>query len=165
MDNESELKILTVVDKINKDQKLIIVKKLLAYFSDDIKNKHFAVWGLSFKPNTDDIREAPSLVIINELLKSGASITAYDPAAMETAKYYLKDKIKYAADEYKALDNADALLILTEWNEFRNPDFEILKSKLKNRVIFDGRNIFDPERMRELDFTYFSIGRIPVYSS
>ena len=165
MDNESELKILTVVDKINKDQKLIIVKKLLAYFSDDIKNKHFAVWGLSFKPNTDDIREAPSLVIINELLKSGASITAYDPAAMETAKYYLKDKIKYAADEYKALDNADALLILTEWNEFRNPDFEIVKSKLKNRVIFDGRNIFDPERMRELDFTYFSIGRIPVYSS
>jgi UDPglucose 6-dehydrogenase len=164
-DSGSELKILTVVDKINKDQKLIIVKKLLAYFSDDIKNKHFAVWGLSFKPNTDDMREAPSLVIINELLKLGASVTAYDPAAMETAKFYLDDKINYAADEYKALDNADALLLLTEWNEFRNPDFEIIKLKLRNRVIFDGRNIFDPDRMKELGFTYFSIGRIPIYSS
>ena len=162
IDNDSELKILTAVDKVNKAQKLIMIKKLLVYFSGNIKNKHFAVWGLSFKPNTDDMREAPSLIIINELLNQGATITAYDPAAMETAKFYLGDKIKYAADEYKALDNADALLILTEWSEFRNPDFETIKAKLKNKVIFDGRNIFDPEKMKELNITYFSIGRMPV---
>ncbi|MCX6152155.1 MAG: UDP-glucose/GDP-mannose dehydrogenase family protein [Ignavibacteriales bacterium] len=162
LDANSEMKILSVVDKVNKEQKLVLVKKVLKYFDDNIQGKHFAIWGLAFKPNTDDMRDAPSLVIINELLKNGATITAYDPAAMETTKYFLSDKITYAQDEYTALDNADALLILTEWNEFRNPDFEILKSKLKNHVIFDGRNIFNPEKLKEINFTYFSIGRVPV---
>jgi UDPglucose 6-dehydrogenase len=165
VDFNSEIKILNTVDNVNKQQKTIIVKKLLKYFQNNIKDKHFAIWGLAFKPNTDDMREAPSLIVIDELLKNGVTISAYDPAANETAKFYLKEKIKYALDEYDALENADALLILTEWNEFRNPDFEVLRAKLKNKVIFDGRNIFEPQKMRELNFTYFSIGRLPVFSS
>jgi UDPglucose 6-dehydrogenase len=165
IENKSEIMILSVVDKVNKEQKSILVKKLLKYFNNDIKGKHIAIWGLAFKPNTDDMREAPSLTVINELLKNGATISAYDPAALETAKFYLNDKIKYATDEYNALDNADALIIVTEWNEFRNPDFELIKTKLKNKVIFDGRNIFEPGKMKEMNFTYFSIGRVPVVGS
>ncbi len=163
-DNGSEMKILKTVDSINKQQKLVLVKKVLKHFNNDIKGKHFAVWGLAFKPNTDDMREAPSVVIINELIKLGATVKAYDPAAIETSKFYLKDNIKYAQDEYDALPGADALLILTEWNEFRNPDFEKINALLKNKIIFDGRNIFDPKRMKETGYTYFSIGRVPVIS-
>ncbi len=155
----SEMSLLTVVDKVNKAQKLVLVKKALKHFGGDIKGKHFAVWGLAFKPNTDDMREAPSVVIIKELLRLGATVTAYDPAAMETAKFYLNDTIVYAENEKAALKNADALIIVTEWNEFRNPDFELIKSSLKNPVIFDGRNIFQLDKMKELGIIYYSIGR------
>ena len=158
-ENESPLKILEAVDKVNKAQKLVLVNKVLTHFNNDIKGKHFAVWGLAFKPNTDDMREAPSVVIINELLKHGATVSAHDPVAVESAKFYLQERITYAESEYEALNNADALLIFTEWNEFRNPDFSIVSSKLNNKVIFDGRNIFDPSRMKEIHYTYYSIGR------
>jgi UDPglucose 6-dehydrogenase len=161
---DSEINILTVVDKVNKAQKLKLVEKAQKFFNGDIKGKHFSIWGLAFKPNTDDMREAPSVVIINELLKLGATMSIYDPAAMETSKFYLKDNssfenIKYAENEYDVLKDADALFILTEWNEFRNPDYDKMKSGLKNPIIFDGRNIFAPDKMKELGFTYYSIGR------
>ncbi|MDD8019144.1 MAG: UDP-glucose/GDP-mannose dehydrogenase family protein [Bacteroidota bacterium] len=165
VDSGYEIKLLTVVDQVNQKQKEVIVSKILKYYNNSIQGKHFAVWGLAFKPNTDDMREAPSVVIINKLLEHGATVTAYDPAANETAKYFLHDTIHYVENEYDTLNNADALLVFTEWNEFRNPDFQIIKSKLKQPVIFDGRNIFDPEKMRELHFTYFGIGRKPVVHS
>lgn len=165
VDMGSEIRLLTVVDQVNKTQKEVIVNKILTYYNNDLRGKHFAVWGLAFKPNTDDMREAPSLAIIKKLLEHGAAVTAYDPAANKTAKFYLNDTIAYALNEYDALNNADALLVLTEWNEFRNPDFDIVKSKLKQPVIFDGRNIFDPEKMKELRFTYFGIGRKPVLNN
>ncbi|MBN1632907.1 MAG: UDP-glucose/GDP-mannose dehydrogenase family protein [Ignavibacteria bacterium] len=158
----SPLSLLSAVDSINNLQKVILVKKILAHFKGNIKGKHFAAWGLAFKPNTDDMREAPSVYIIRELLTKGATVSAYDPAAMETSKFYLKDTITYAGSEMEALKNADALLVLTEWNEFRNPDFDEIKKVLKNPLIFDGRNIYSPERMSELGFTYYSIGRKPV---
>jgi UDPglucose 6-dehydrogenase len=160
----SEIRILTVVDEVNKEQKEVLVNKVLKFYNNDINGKHFAVWGLAFKPNTDDMREAPSVVIIRQLLKYGATISAYDPAANESARFFLKDSIAYENNEYDALKNADALLIFTEWNEFRNPDFNIVRLALKAPVIFDGRNIFDPEKMKELKFTYFGIGRKPVIS-
>lgn len=158
-ENNSEITILTEVDKVNQKQKQVLVDKILKYYKGNIKGKHFAVWGLAFKPNTDDMREAPSIIIINELLKNGATVSAYDPAATETAKFYLKDTIEYVEDEMSALKDSDALLILTEWNEFRNPDFDDVKKELKAPVIFDGRNIFAPEKMKEAGFTYYSIGR------
>jgi UDPglucose 6-dehydrogenase len=162
MDSGSEIRLLTVVDQVNKKQKEVLVDKILKYYDNNIRGKHFAVWGLAFKPNTDDMREAPSVVIIKKLLEHGASVTAYDPAANETAKFDLGDSIIYAENEYTALEKADALLVLTEWNEFRNPDFNIIKASLKQPIIFDGRNIFDPVKMKELRFTYFGIGRRPV---
>lgn len=158
-DKGSPINLLTVVDKMNKAQKKVLFNKILKHFDNNIKGKHFAVWGLAFKPNTDDMREAPSVVIINELLKAGASVSAYDPAAIETTKFYLKDSITYAENEYDALKNADALLIFTEWNEFRNPDFDQISSTLKNKLIFDGRNIFATDKMKEMGYTYYSIGR------
>jgi len=161
-DAASELKILSIVDKINHEQKLVLVNKILEHFNGDIKGKKFAVWGLAFKPNTDDMREAPSVIIINKLLSLGAEIHAYDPAAMESAKFYLKDSITYCENEYEPLKDAEALLIFTEWNEFRNPDFDILKENLKNKLIFDGRNIFDTHKMKDNGFTYYSIGRVPI---
>jgi len=161
-ENNSVMKILKVVDEVNTAQKLVIVKKILSYFKNDVAKKKLAVWGLAFKPNTDDMREAPSIVIINELLKYGAEISAYDPAAMENARFYLKNLLNYAKDQYDALKDADALLILTEWNEFRNPDFEMMTKLLKSKIIFDGRNVFEPEKMKELGFSYISIGRKPV---
>ncbi|MEW5797661.1 MAG: UDP-glucose/GDP-mannose dehydrogenase family protein [Bacteroidota bacterium] len=162
IDYGSEIRLLTVVDQVNKKQKEVLVNKILKYYDNNIKGKHFAVWGLAFKPNTDDMREAPSVVIIKKLLEHGATVSAYDPAAKDTAKFYLGETITYAENEYGALRGADALLVFTEWNEFRNPDFSIIQSHLKQPVIFDGRNIFDPLKMKELKFTYFSIGRKPV---
>lgn len=164
MDAGSEIRLLTIVDEMNKRQKEVIVAKILKHYQNEIKGKHFAVWGLAFKPNTDDMREAPSIVIIKKLLGLGATITAYDPAANESAKFYLNDTIRYSDNEYSALHGADALLIFTEWNEFRNPDFVRVRSALKQPVIFDGRNIFDPDKMKDLKFTYYGIGRKPVIS-
>lgn len=162
LEYKSEMTILTEVDRVNNAQKTVLVNKILGHYKGNIKGKHFAAWGLAFKPNTDDMREAPSVIIINELLKNGATVSAYDPAAIDTSKFYLKDTITYASGEYETLEGADALLIFTEWNEFRNPDFEILKEKLKENLIFDGRNIFSPEKMKEQGFTYYSIGRQEV---
>jgi UDPglucose 6-dehydrogenase len=158
-DINSPIRLLKIVDEVNKMQKQILVKKVLMHFKNNIKGKKIAVWGLAFKPNTDDMREAPSITIIKALHKAGARLTGYDPAAMDKAKLYLKDVLKYAQNQYDLLENADALLILTEWNEFRNPDFDIIKSLMTSPVIFDGRNIYAPEKMKELGFTYYSIGR------
>ncbi|HOI28225.1 MAG TPA: UDP-glucose/GDP-mannose dehydrogenase family protein [Melioribacteraceae bacterium] len=158
-DNKSPMKILTAVDEVNRLQKLVIVKKIQKHFGDNLKGKKFAVWGLAFKPNTDDMREAPSIVIIKELVRLGAEVSVYDPAAVENARFYLKDLPEYSDDQYGILKDADALLILTEWNEFRNPDFHAIGNHLKSKIIFDGRNVFEPEKMNELGFQYYSIGR------
>jgi len=161
-ENDTRLSILNEVDAANQRQKSVLTEKVMQHFKGDLSGRHFALWGLSFKPNTDDMREAPALSIIQALHGAGATVTAYDPAAMEAAKYYLQDTITYAENDYAALENADALLIVTEWNEFRNPDFNRVKEHLKSPLIFDGRNIYAPEKMRERGYTYYSIGRQTV---
>ena len=161
----SEMSILSLVDKVNKEQKLVIVSKIKKHFGDDLSNMTFGIWGLAFKPNTDDMREAPAIYIIKELQKLGAKIKAFDPEAKETAKFYFKDSIEYSKNIYSAIENVDALLVLTEWNEFRNPDYNKLKSEMKNNIIFDGRNIFDVSKMEEEGFEYFSIGRKAIKNS
>jgi len=160
-----DFKILKSVEAVNHAQKHTIIKKMEAYFggSEKLKGKRFALWGLSFKPNTDDIREAPSLVVIEELLKRGASLAAFDPEAVENVRKLYDGKIIFTASQYDALVDADALIIVTEWNEFRNPDFNKIKRTLKEPLIFDGRNVYDIEKMKQLGFKYFSIGR-PVVS-
>jgi UDPglucose 6-dehydrogenase len=160
-----DFKILKSVEAVNHAQKHTIIKKMEAYFggSEKLKGKRFALWGLSFKPNTDDIREAPSLVVIEELLKRGASLAAFDPEAIENVRKLYDGKIIFTTSQYDALVDADALIIVTEWNEFRNPDFNKIKRTLKEPLIFDGRNVYDIEKMKQLGFKYFSIGR-PVVS-
>lgn len=158
-DNKCEMKILQAVKERNIVQREYFVDKVLEMFNNKVKGKTFAVWGLSFKPKTNDMREAPSITIINKLLSKGAKIQAYDPKAMETAKMIFDNKITYSKSAYDALEKADALLLLTEWNEFRRPDFEKMKSLLKNPIIFDGRNQYDYMRMRDKGFEYFSIGK------
>jgi UDPglucose 6-dehydrogenase len=162
LEYKSEMSILTEVNKVNDAQKTVLVDKILDYYDGNLKGKHFAVWGLAFKPNTDDIREAPALTIIDELTAVGASICAFDPEAMPNVKSQIGDKIAYADNQYDVLENADALVIATEWSEFRTPDFKKMKSLLKENVIFDGRNLFDLARMQEWGFHYVSIGRRPV---
>lgn len=154
--------ILHAVMHVNEEQKLFLFPKIKNHFNGDLKGKHFALWGLAFKPNTDDIREAPALYIIDELVKAGATVSAFDPEAMKNVKRLIGDKIQYAESQYKALENADALIIATEWNEFRTPDFPKISSSLKNKVIFDGRNLFDLSAMRDLGYFYESIGRATV---
>jgi len=161
-DNEFEPEILSSVDKMNQRQRILFLDKLLKYFGNDVKGKTFAIWGLAFKPRTDDLREAPSVTIINRLLELGANIRAYDPKAMNEAKRVLGDKISYTKNNYDALEGADALILVTEWNEFRRPDFDRIKSLLKNPVIFDGRNQYEVKRMKERGFNYFSIGKTEV---
>jgi len=156
--NGYDMRVLNAVEEVNDDQKYVLVKKVNKHFNNNIKGLKFAVWGLSFKPKTDDMREAPSLVIIDELLKAGATVSAYDPVAMPEAAHTLKDTITYAEDPFAALDGADALLIVTEWSEFRSPDFDLIKSKLKGKVIFDGRNVYDPAEIKKLGFEYYCIG-------
>jgi len=153
------LSILDAVDKVNTNQRQIIVNKLLHHFNNDIKGKTFAVWGLSFKPMTDDIREAPALTIIKELLARGAKVRAHDPIAMDNVKQILENGVTYHEKAYEAIKGADALLIITEWNEFRNPNFDKMKDALNQPVIFDGRNIYDSAEMKELGFIYYGIGR------
>lgn len=157
-----DFKILESVMEINEKQKTIIIPKVKDYFKGDLKGKKIAVWGLAFKPDTDDIREAPALYIIEELLNAGATVAAYDPEAMNNVRNLIGDKISYALDEYDALRDADALLIATEWSLFRTPDFERVSSLLKNKVIFDGRNLYGTDQMKELGFYYTSIGRETV---
>ena len=156
-----DLKLLKAVEEVNDLQKYILPKKIKKQFGDNLKGKHFALWGLAFKPNTDDMREASSRVLINELIKAGATITAYDPVAMDEAKRIFKDEkhLSFVDTQDGALKNADALIIVTEWTEFRSPDFALIKSSLKAPFIFDGRNLYDPKAVRSLGFEYFPIGR------
>jgi UDPglucose 6-dehydrogenase len=154
-----DFEILKAVEKVNANQKLHLVEKIKAYFKGDLKGKHIALWGLAFKPNTDDIREAPALSIIDALTTMGATIAAYDPEAMPNVKAQIGDKIKYATSQYEALIGADFLIIATEWSEFRTPDFERIDKEIKNKIIFDGRNLFEVSKMKELGYHYESIGR------
>jgi len=156
-----DLKLLKAVEEVNDLQKFVLPKKVKKQFGEDLKGKHFALWGLAFKPNTDDMREASSRILINELIKAGASITAYDPVAMDEGKRIFKDEkhLTFADTQDEALKNADALIIVTEWTEFRSPDFTLIKSSLKSPMIFDGRNLYDPKAVRALGFNYYPIGR------
>lgn len=152
------LRVLKAVEEVNEDQKALMFHKINQYFDNNLVGRKIALWGLSFKPQTDDMREAPSLVMIRKLKEAGASVVAYDPVAMHEAKRILDDQIEYAQDPYTAVKDADCLLIITEWPEFRVPDFNRLLSLLKNPVIFDGRNIFEVQNMKSLGFTYFCVG-------
>ena len=154
------MKILTAVEEVNKQQRLLFVDKVVERFGADLKGKTFAVWGLAFKPNTDDMREAPSIDIIHNLQQKGASFKAYDPIAEETAKRVIGSaSVEYFKNNYDALKGSDALLIVTEWHHFRKPDFDKINHLLKNPIIFDGRNLYDPARMKERGFEYYCIGR------
>ncbi|HNP53686.1 MAG TPA: UDP-glucose/GDP-mannose dehydrogenase family protein [Ferruginibacter sp.] len=152
-------RILEAVMDVNAEQKLYLIPKMLEFYGNNLAGKHFALWGLSFKPNTDDIREAPALYMIDKLIELGATVSAFDPEAVNNTREIFNDRIVFADNQYAALENADALIIATEWNEFRTPDFEQMISLLKDKVIFDGRNLFDLERMRALGFHYESVGR------
>lgn len=155
----NSLSILKAVDAVNSKQRRVIIEKLLRHYRNEIQGKTFAVWGLAFKPMTDDIREAPSLDIIKELLAREARVHAHDPVAMKNVQRVFQNKIAYFEKSYDALKDAHALIVVTEWNEFRNPDFEKIRNLLKDNVIFDGRNIYDPKEMRELGFVYYGVGR------
>lgn len=157
-----EFEILNAVMKVNEDQKLHLIPGIKKYFKGDLKGKRFALWGLAFKPNTDDIREAPALYMIDALTKEGATVCAFDPEGMKNVKSTIGDKIDYAENQYDALENADALIIATEWNEFRTPDFSKIEGSLKNKAIFDGRNLFDLATIKDLGFHYESVGRATV---
>jgi len=159
-----DFKILNAVMDVNEKQKLHLLPKIRKFFNNDLKGKHFALWGLAFKPNTDDIREAPALYMIDALLAEGATLSVFDPEAMHNVRSLLGGKVAYAESQYDALDGADALIIATEWNEFRTPNFLKMVTSLKNKVIFDGRNLFDIAAIRELGFYYESIGRAPADS-
>jgi UDPglucose 6-dehydrogenase len=156
---ETEMVLLKAVEHINERQKGLLIEKVNRHFGPDLAGLTFAVWGLAFKPRTDDMRDAPSITVLKALLKAGASVQAFDPEAMGEAKKIFGDRIQYAERNYEALPGADALLVLTEWNEFRRPDFTRIKELLKQPVIFDGRNLYDPADLRKLGFRYYSIGR------
>jgi UDPglucose 6-dehydrogenase len=163
MDANYGFKILEAVMEVNASQKTILIPRMMEYFKNDLKGKTIAVWGLSFKPHTDDIREAPALENITELLRAGAIVKAHDPESMNNVKKIMGDKISFHETPYEAAAGADAIFIATEWPEFRTPDFDKLSTSLKNKVIFDGRNLYDLPQMKELGYTYFSIGRQTIY--
>ncbi len=154
-----DFQILKAVEEVNEAQKLHLMPKINAYFNNNLAGKHFALWGLAFKPNTDDIREAPALYLIDALTAAGATVTAFDPEGMPNVKKQIGDKITYVESQYDALTNADALIIATEWAEFRTPEFEKIGSALKNKAIFDGRNLFEVNQIREMGYHYESVGR------
>jgi UDPglucose 6-dehydrogenase len=158
-ENNFSFEILKAVMHVNEAQKTVLFPRINNYFRGNLAGKKIAIWGLAFKPDTDDIREAPALYMIQELLGAGAEICAFDPEAMPNVKGVIGDVISYSTDEYQALENADALLICTEWGIFRNPNFDRIGSLLKDKVIFDGRNLFEVEEMNNLGFYYSSIGR------
>jgi len=157
-----DFKILNAVMDVNEKQKLHLLPKIKKFFSGSLKGRHFALWGLAFKPNTDDIREAPALYMIDALLSEGATITVFDPEAMNNVKQLIGDKVTYAENQYEAIENADALIIATEWNEFRTPNFLKMVTTMKSKTIFDGRNLFDNTAIKELGFYYESVGRAPA---
>jgi UDPglucose 6-dehydrogenase len=163
-ENDYDFVVLKAVEQVNEQQKKLLPKKITSYFSGGapgkpLQDKVIAIWGLSFKPRTDDMREAPSVVIINQLLEMGAQVRAHDPVAIREAKKIFADRITFNPNQYDILNGADALVIVTEWNEYRNPDFEKIKSLLKKPVIFDGRNLYEPRRLKFIGFEYFAIGR------
>ena len=157
-ENGYAMRILEAVESVNESQKSVMVTKIKAHFGTDLRGKHFAMWGLSFKPQTDDMREAPSVVIAEALMALGATVTAYDPVATEEAKHQLQDRITYASDAYQALTGADALLLITEWSEFRMPNWDRVKDALREHTVFDGRNIYSGPELRAMGFTYCGIG-------
>jgi UDPglucose 6-dehydrogenase len=157
-ENKYNMRVLTAVEEVNENQKEVLFNKVKNHFKGDLKGKKFALWGLSFKPKTDDMREAPSLVIIEKLLKEGATVVAYDPVAMHEAQRMIGDTISYSLDMYDSLNNADALLIVTEWPEFRVPDFDEIGKRLNEKTLFDGRNIFDFQDMKKLGYNYYCVG-------
>lgn len=154
-----KMRVLQSVEDVNDDQKTVMFSKLSKYFEGELTGKTIALWGLAFKPNTDDMREAPALVLIDQLIAAGAHVVAYDPVAIHETKRKIGDIISYVTDQYEALIDADALVLLTEWNEFRVPKYKIMAKLMKNHVVFDGRNIYDPEEMQEVGFQYFGMGR------
>ncbi|MBM4370183.1 MAG: UDP-glucose/GDP-mannose dehydrogenase family protein [Deltaproteobacteria bacterium] len=154
-----ELQVLNAVHAVNEHQKGLLARKVVAHFGEDLAGLTFAMWGLAFKPNTDDMREAPSIVLVRELTARGARVAASDPVAMGVARGMLPAGVSFHENPYDALEGADALLVVTEWNRFRNPDFDRIRTALRHPVIFDGRNLYEPDRMRELGFTYFTVGR------
>jgi len=158
-ENGYPLRILDAVTEVNELQKKVLGRKIVREFGNDLSGLVFAVWGLSFKPNTDDMRDAPSLVLIDDLISMGASVRAYDPEAMDYARRLLGDRITFCATSYDALQGADALVLVTEWTEFREPDFDRIVELLRRKVIFDGRNIWNPSKLKELGFSYHCIGR------
>jgi len=157
-DYKYELRVLQAVESVNKDQKMLMFNKIMKHYNGDIKGKTIAVWGLSFKPQTDDMREAPSLVIIKNLLEAGASVKAYDPIALNEAKHHLGETITYVEDQYEALIDADCLVLITEWPEFKFPNFKIIQKLLNKPVVFDGRNIYDVAEMKKIGFDYYCVG-------
>jgi UDPglucose 6-dehydrogenase len=157
--HEYEMKVLTAVDAVNASQADFFVQKVRNHFKENLRDKRIAVWGLSFKPKTNDMRDAPSIRIVESLLSNGAVVVAYDPEAMEEGKRIFADRIQLASSNYACIEGADALLIVTEWQAFRNPNFERMKTMMRQPVIFDGRNIYDPIPLRQLGFTYYSVGR------
>lgn len=164
-DHGYAMSILDAVEEVNNRQKRVLFDKVAEYYNNDLKGKKIGVWGLAFKPKTDDMREAPAVVLIKLLLEAGCSVSAYDPEAMTTAKNLFGDQINYSEGNYEACEKAHALLVVTEWNEFRRPDFERIKASMARPVIFDGRNLYDPDRLREMEITYVSIGRPEVHPS
>jgi len=158
-ENSHQLEVLEAVENVNDRQKHILFEKINSRFQRNLEGKTFGIWGLSFKPRTDDMREAPSLVLINSLLTEGANVKVYDPVAMDEARRIIGDKIEYAEDMYSALTDCDALVLVTEWQEFKVPKFTYIEKELKQKLIFDGRNIYDTKQMNEFGFEYFSIGR------
>jgi UDPglucose 6-dehydrogenase len=154
-----QFQLLDAVMRVNDKQKTILLPKIKTYFQQDLTKKKLAIWGLSFKPDTDDIREAPALYLIQALLDAGASVTVYDPEAMDNVSTQFGDRLHYALNPYQALETIDGLIICTEWSVFRSPDFALMRKNMNQHVIFDGRNIFEPEEVRAEGFDYFSIGR------
>jgi UDPglucose 6-dehydrogenase len=150
--------ILKAVEDVNERQKSYLLDKVLGHFGPDLKGRHFAMWGLSFKPRTDDMREAPSLVLIEKLLAKGARVTATDPEAIDEARKHVGDRVRYTKIAMDALDGVDGLLLVTEWNEFRQPDFDEMKKRMKAPVVFDGRNIFPGKKLQRMGFTYYGVG-------
>jgi UDPglucose 6-dehydrogenase len=157
-ENGVAMSVVAATDKVNEHQKTILTQKIKTHYKN-VKGLTFTLWGLAFKPRTDDVREAPAFAILDELLAAGATIKAYDPVAVPNSKKVFGDKVQWFEDSYEALKNSDGLIIATEWNEFRSPEFEKMKSHLRQPIIFDGRNIFDPDQVRKLGFTYYCIGR------
>lgn len=161
-ENHHKLEILQAVEDVNQRQKNVLFQKAVKVFDGDLTDRTFGIWGLAFKPQTDDMREAPSIVIIENLLQNGAKVKTYDPVALKEARRHFGDKIEYCQGPYEAIIDADALMLLTEWPEFRLPDFKAIEKLMRGNVILDGRNIYDSEEMRKLGFNYYSIGRSPV---